>query len=102
MIEEQTIRFLDLLRPFISDLSPVIYLAVLLGIVNCAAFYLVGLGRGFRLFVPYLLLASAAAVGGAIVGEQLPDSGPLIGDVSIVAASASTWVVLLIARSLHL
>jgi hypothetical protein len=77
-------------------------MAVLLGIVNCAAFHLLGLGRGFKLFVPHLILAAAAAVGGAIVGEQLPDAGPLMGDVSVAASSASTWAILLIARSLHL
>ena len=102
MIEEQTIRLLDLLRPAISDLSPIFYLAALLGIVNCSVFYLFGFGRGFKLFIPYLVLAAAAAVGGAVVGTQLPETGPLIGDVSIAAASISTWTVLLIARSLRL
>ena len=102
MIEEQTARFLDLLRPQMVNLPPSVYLAVLLGVINCSAFYLLGIGRGFRLFLPYLILGAAAAVAGALVGEQLPETGPLMGNVSVAAASVSTWTVLLIARSMRL
>ncbi len=102
MLEEQTARFLDLLRPAISLLPPTAYVGVLLGVINCAVFYLTGLGRGFRLFVPYLILGAAGAVAGAMVGRQLPETGPLLGDVSVVATCVSTWTILLIARSMRL
>lgn len=100
MIEEQTARLLDLARPALAGVSPTVYVAALLGLINSALFY-VGLGRGLRLYIPYLVLGAAGAVGGAMVGRQLPETGPMIGDVSIVIASAATWIVLLIARSMR-
>ncbi len=100
MIEEQTARLLDMARPVLIALPPAVFVAVLLGLMNSAVFY-VGLGRGLRLFVPYLILGAAGAAGGAMIGRQLPEGGPMIGDVSVVSTSVAAWVVLLIARSMH-
>lgn len=100
MIEEQTARILDMARPALIAVPPTVYLAVLLGLINSAVFYL-GLGRGPRLFAPYLILGAAGAVAGAMIGKQLPEAGPMIGDVSIIATSVAAWVVLLIARSMR-
>lgn len=101
MIEEYTVQFLDILRPALAAVPPPVYLGVLLGMVNSCVFYLL-MGRGFRLFLPYLFLGSAAAGGAALVSGQLPETGPLLGDVSIVAVSILTWTILLIARSMRL
>jgi hypothetical protein len=100
-IDEQTLRLLDALQPVIAVVPPPVYFAVLLGIINSCVFYIV-FGRGFKLFVPYVVLGSAAAVLGITVGKQLPETGPLMGDASIVAACISTWTILFIARSMHL
>ncbi len=101
MIEEYTVRLLDTLRPVISSMAPATYVSVLLGVINACAFYLV-ISRRFRFFIPCLVLGALAAVGGTTVGSHLPETGPLIGEVSVVAASLSTWTILLIARSIRL
>jgi hypothetical protein len=101
VIEEQTVHLLDALRPIFALITPAVYVATLLGMINSCVFYLF-LGRGLRLFLPYLAIGSAAAVLGMTVGRQLPESGPSIGDVSVVAASISAWTILFIARALHL
>ena len=72
----------------------------LLGIANSCVFFLL-FGRGFRLFIPFLLLGTAAAIGGVVVAKQLPESGPMLGEVNILIASVATWLILFIARSLR-
>ena len=101
MIEEQTARFLNTLQPLLVFVSPPIYLATLIGIVNSSVFY-IGFGRGLARFVPYLILGSGAAILGLMVGKQLPNAGPQLGDVSVIAVSVCTWSILFIARGLRL
>ncbi len=101
MIEEQTTRFLGAIQPLLVTVPPTTYIATLIGIINTALFY-IGFGRGARMFVPYLLIGSIAAVIGVTVGRQLPETGPLIGDASVAAGTVFTWTILFIARSLRL
>ncbi|MGE5618136.1 MAG: hypothetical protein ACM3US_02635 [Sphingomonadaceae bacterium] len=101
MIEEQTLRFLNTLTPIISKVPPPYYVGALLGIVNTCLFYL-RFGRGLKLFLPYLVLGSGAALMGLTVGAHLPGSGPMLGDVNVVATTLATWVILFVARSLRL
>ena len=101
MIEQYTVQFLNALEPTISRVPPPFYVGTLLGIINTCLFYL-GFGRGLRLFSPYLALGAAGALVGLTVGRQLPDSGPTLGEVNVVATVAATWTILFIARSLRL
>lgn|GEM_PF-1541291 len=101
MIEDFTLRLLNSLTPAISKVPPPYYVGALLGIINSCLFYL-RFGRGFRLFLPYVVLGAAAALVGLTVGRQLPDSGPMIGEVNVVVTSLATWVCLFVARSLRL
>ncbi|MHB0868367.1 MAG: hypothetical protein ACYC66_14385 [Chloroflexota bacterium] len=101
MIEEQTIRFLNTLTPIITKVPPPYYVGTLLGVINTCLFYL-RFGRGLRFFLPYLGLGSAAALVGLTIGRQLPDSGPMLGDVNVAATTVATWAFLFIARSLRL
>lgn len=101
MVEEYTVRLLNALEPTVSRVPPPMYVGTLLGIVNTCLFYF-RFGRGLRLFPPYLVLGSAAAIIGVTAGMQLPDSGPMLGDVNVAATIASTWLVLFVARSLRL
>jgi hypothetical protein len=55
-----------------------------------------------KLFIPFVMIGAAAAVIGVTVSRQLPESGPTIGEVDLVAASVATWVALLIARAFRL
>lgn len=101
VIEEQTVRLLDFLLPTISLLSPPAFLGILIGLICGSAFYLI-FGRGLGLFLPYLVLAVAGALVGVAVGTQIPEVGPMLGEVSVVAALASSWSFLFIARSMRL
>jgi hypothetical protein len=101
MIEDYTLRFLNSLTPFISRVPPPYYVGTLLGIINTCIFYL-RFGKGVKLFIPYLALGAGAALVGLTVGTQLPDSGPMLGDVNVAATSFATWAFLFIARSLRL
>ena len=100
-MEEYTVRFLNAFSPLLSRVPAPYYIGALLGIINSCLFYL-GFGRGFRRFVPYLAVGAAGALLGVTIGRQLPDTGPLIGDVNVIAACASCWAVLFVARSLRL
>ncbi len=101
VIEQYTAHLLNALEPTISRVPPPYYVGTLLGVVNTCLFYL-GFGRGFKLFLPYLALGVAGALMGLTAGTQLPDSGPMLGEVNVVATVASTWTILFIARSLRL
>lgn len=101
MIEEQTARFLDALHPILAIVPPPVYTAILIGIINSCLFY-IGFGRGLARFVPYLILGSAGAILGLTLGKQLPNTGPMIGDVSVAAVCISTWTILFIARGMRL
>ncbi len=101
MIEDQTIRLLNSLSPFISKVPPPYYVGTLVGVINTCLFYL-RFGRGLKLFLPYLAIGAAAALVGLTVGKQLPDSGPMLGDVNLVATTVATWTFLFVARSLRL
>ena len=101
MIQELTAQFLNLLQPLLATVSPPVYLAVLIGLVNSCVFY-IGFGRGLARFVPYLVIGSAGAILGLAAGEQLPNTGPLLGEVSVVAVSVCAWSILFIARGMRL
>lgn len=101
MVEEYTLRLLNTLTPYISRVPPPYYVGTLLGIINTCLFYL-RFGRGFKLFIPYLVLGAGAALVGLTVGRALPDSGPMLGEVNLVATTIATWAFLFIARSLRL
>ncbi len=101
MIEEYTLRLLNTLSPAMSRVPPSYYVGALVGIINCCLFYL-RFGRGFKLFIPYLALGAAGAIVGLTVGKQLPDSGPMLGEVNIVVTSLAVWICLFVARSLRL
>ena len=101
ILEEYTQRLLDLLAPLLYRFPPSHYVAILLGVMNTCIFYL-RFGSGLLLFVPYLVIGSGASMLGVTVGQQMPSSWPTIGDVNVVAATVSTWIVLFIARSLRL
>ena len=100
-MEEYTVRFLNIVSPHLSRVPPPYYVGALLGIINSCLFYL-GFGRGFWRFLPYLIVGAAGALLGVIIGRQIPDTGPMMGDVNVIAACASCWVVLFVARSLRL
>ncbi len=101
VMEEHTVRFLNAIMPTVSTASPVVYLGTLVGVINTCLFYFL-FGRGLKLFLPYLILGAAGSVVGLTVGEQLPESGPMLGELHVVAATIATWAVLFIARSLRL
>lgn len=101
MIEEYTLRLLNALAPVTTGVPPPFYVGTLLGIINTCLFYL-RFGRGLKLFLPYLALGAAAALVGLTVGRQLPDPGPMLGDVNVVATTVATWTFLFVARSLRL
>ncbi len=101
MVEEYTLRLLNSLTPVLSRVPPPYYVGTLVGIINTCLFYL-RFGRGLKLFLPYLVLGAGAALVGLTVGKQLPNSGPMLGEVSIVATTFATWAFLFIARSLRL
>ncbi len=101
MVQEQTAHFLNMLQPLLATVPPPFYLAALIGLVNGCVFY-IGFGRGLVRFAPYLLLGLVGAMVGLVVGQQLPNTGPLLGDVSIVAVSIGTWSILFIARGMRL
>jgi LysM repeat protein len=100
-LERYTERFLRWMGPLLQGSPPFAFVGALVGMVNSSLFYLV-LGRSLRLFVPFLFLGTAAAVIGVTVSRQLPQSGTVIGEVDLVAASVATWIILLIARSFRL
>jgi LysM repeat protein len=99
--ERYTEQFLRWIEPLISGASPFVFVGALVGVVNSCLFYLV-LGRSLALFIPFMLIGAAAAVVGVTVSRQLPESGPMIGEVDLVVASVATWLTLLIARSFRL
>ncbi|HEX2924391.1 MAG TPA: hypothetical protein VHS06_11980 [Chloroflexota bacterium] len=101
MIEEYTLRLLNTLTPAISRVPPPYYVGTLLGIINCCVFYL-RFGRGLKLFLPYLIIGAAGALVGLTVGRQLPDSGPMLGEVNVIVTSLAAWICLFVARSLRL
>ena len=102
VIEEHTVRFLNVLVPGLSGVPPSYYVGALAGIINTCLFYLAGFGRGFKLFVPFLAVGTAGAIVGLTVGRQLPETGPQLGEVSVLATTVSTWTILFVARSLRL
>ncbi|MCL4535142.1 MAG: hypothetical protein M1370_08305 [Bacteroidetes bacterium] len=101
MVEEYTLRLLNNLAPVFSRVPPPYYVGTLLGIINTCLFYL-RFGKGLKLFLPYLALGAGAALVGLTVGRQLPDSGPMLGEVNVAATTIATWALLFIARSLRL
>lgn len=101
MAEEYTVRFLTFVGPVLWKLPPAYYVGGLLGIINTCLFYL-RFGRGLLLFFPYLVVGAAAAIVGLTVGQQLPATGPFLGEVNVAATVVTTWIALFIARSLRL
>jgi hypothetical protein len=101
VIEEYTVRFLKLLEPTLLRVPPAFYVGALLGIVNSTVFYIF-LGRGLKLFIPYLVIGAGGAVLGVLVGMQLPDSGFALGEVNLVSTVVACWAILFVARSLRL
>jgi len=101
MVEEYTIRLLDSMAPLLTRVPPAYYVGTLVGVINTCIFY-VRFGRGLLLFLPYLLVGTAAAIVGLTVGRQLHDVGPFVGEVNVAATTISTWCCLFVARSLRL
>lgn len=85
--------------PFpLSPLPPWLLLAGLLGVINGAACFML-VGRDLSRLAWYALLGLFAAGLGQVVGTALRTPNPLnIGDVNVLAASASACCVVLAAR----
>ncbi len=98
--EEYTLRFLNSMEPLLCRIPPAYYVGGLLGIINSCLFYL-RFGHGLMLFFPFLVVGCAGAILGLTVGTQLPEMGPSLGDVNLVATVAACWIALFIARSLR-
>lgn len=101
VVEQYTVLLLNALQPTLVGVPPIYYLGALIGIINGCVFYL-RFGRGLKRFLPYLGLGAAGAIAGITVGEQMPETGLMLGDVNMAAASFGTWIILFIARSIRL
>ncbi|MBI2755556.1 MAG: hypothetical protein HYX52_02500 [Chloroflexi bacterium] len=83
----------------LSVVPPWLLLALLIGVVNAAACFLV-LGRRTPNLAWYALIGALAAGVGQVIGQALHVPEPVrIGELNLLAASASTWGVLAVART---
>ena len=82
----------------LSLLPPWLVLTALLGVITAAACFML-VGRHLSRITWYALLGLFAASLGQVVGMAVPAPNPLaIGDVNVLAASASACGVVLLAR----
>lgn len=93
----------ELVLPLLRPLPPWLLVALLAGVMAASSFYLVA-GRRLRSLPTYLILGLAAAPLWHMldVALQLPGLPLTLGEVDLGTVVLGTWLVLAIARALHL
>jgi hypothetical protein len=82
----------------LAPLPPWFLLATLLGLINAAACFLL-LGRQIRHLSWYAGIGILAAAVGQVFSLAIQAPEPIrIGELNVLSASASTWLVLIAAR----
>jgi hypothetical protein len=82
----------------LSLLPPWLVLAVPLGVINASAYFML-LGYRVSSLVWYAGLGALAAAAGQVIGKAVQAPAPVqIGELNVLVASASTWIVLTAAR----
>ena len=85
-------------RLALMSVPPWLVLAALIGVMNGAASFML-IGRHLSRLAWYVVLGIFAAGLGQVVGEAVGLPAPVkIGDVSVLATSLGTWMVILAAR----
>jgi hypothetical protein len=97
------LRPVDLIKLLPWQTAPWMVLAILVGVIGAAAFYVVA-GRGLRSLPTYLILGVLAGPLSHLASTGLPHpvASLTIGEVDLVLVTAGTWGLLLIARLLRL
>ncbi len=87
------------LAPLLAAIPPWLLLAALLGVINASACFLL-FGRRAGHLAWYAVIGALAAGVGQVFGTAIQAPAPLqIGELNVVAASASTWLVVALARA---
>ena len=96
-------QVIDMLQPWIGYAPPWALLSAMVGLVCAAAFFVVA-ASGFRSLPAYLFIGLITGPAAQLLGFSLPlPSPPLsIGEVHLPLVAGATWLVLAIARLLHL
>jgi hypothetical protein len=82
----------------LSLLPPWLVLAVPFGVINASAFFML-LGQRISHLVWYAGLGALAAMVGQVFGQVVQAPAPIqIGELNLLVASVSTWIVLAAAR----
>ena len=89
----------DALGGVLAAVPPWLILALLLGVMNGAACYLL-LGRRLIHLLWYTLIGALAASVGQVFAQAIAAPAPVqIGELNVLVASLAVWVVLAIARA---